>query len=183
MRLREIDAGGWARMLGGGLLVGALWTVLAVRDLDLPTVVVVFVGVALLVAVVAAVSAAWAAAGGYRAQRRLHAWVRGADVPAEVPVPVRIRYLRRVTERGAWFGWLGLALAVMNAWSGATAVLDSDDPWSSVFSFVAAATWAWLGASTVVFARRSMPRARLLLAEAEQEQADSWFERQDSDAS
>jgi len=181
MRLREIDAGGWARLLGLGVLFAGLWILLAVRDFTLPPVVVVLVAAAVLVVVVAGVIAIWAATGGYRRQRRLQAWVRGSDAPAEVPVPVRIRYLRQITERGAWFGWLGLALALLNAWNGATAILDGDYPWSSVFSFVATATWACLGVSTLVFARRSMPRVRQLLAEDEREQADNWFERHNAD--
>lgn len=181
MRLREIDAGGWARLLGLGLLTAGLWVLLAVKDFALTPVVVVLVAAAVLVVAVAVVIAIWAATGGYRRQRRLQAWVRGSDTPAAVPVPVRIRYLRRVTERGAWFGWLGLAIALLNAWSGATAVLDGDDPWTSVFSFVVAATWAWVGLATLVFARRSLPHARRLLAEDEREQADSWFEQRDAE--
>jgi hypothetical protein len=182
MRLREIDAGGWVRMLGAGLLAAGLWTLLAVRDFALAPVVVVLVAAAVLVVLVTAVVTSWAVTGGYRQRRRLEAWVRGSDVPAEIPVPVRIRYLRRVTERGAWVGWLSLVVALFNAVNGVSTVLEGQDPWSSVVSFVAAASFTGIGVSTLVFARRSMPRARLLLAEDEREQADTWFERQDDEA-
>ena len=181
MRLREIDAGGWVRLLGLGLLAAGLWTLLAVRDFALTPVVVVIVAGAVLVVVMAAVIGSWASAGGYRRQRRLQAWVRGSDAPVEVPAPVRIRYLRRITERGAWVGWFSIGLAGLNAVNGVITVLGGDDPWSSVFSFVTAVTWAFVGVSTLVFARRSMPRARQLLAAAELEQADSWFEQRDAE--
>ncbi|MCY1695343.1 hypothetical protein [Curtobacterium sp. SL109] len=181
MRLREIDTGGWVRLLGPGLLAAGLWTLLAVKDFALAPVVVVLVAAAVLVVLVAAVVTSWAVAGGYRQQRRLEAWVRGSDLPAEVPVPVRIRYLRRVTERGAWVGWVSLAAGLLNAVGGVTTVFEGEDPWSSVFSFVAAVSFTGIGVSTLVFARRSMPRARRLLAEDEREQADTWFERHDAE--
>jgi hypothetical protein len=134
MRLREIDAGGWVRLLGLGLLAAGLWTLLAVRDFALTPVVVVLVAAAVLVVVVVVVIAIWASAGGYRRQRRLQAWVRGSDAPAEVPVPVRIRHLRRITERGAWVGWFSIGLAGLNVVNGVITILGGDDPWSSVFS-------------------------------------------------
>jgi hypothetical protein len=182
MRLREIDAGGWARVLGVGLLTAALWTLVAMQDFGFTTPVVVLVGLALMVLVVAAVLVAWATSGGYRQRRVLRAWVRGADLAADVPVPVRIRYLRRANEGAGWFGWLGLVLVALNAWNGVWSVLHDDDPWSSVLPFAMTAIWGAVSVSTLVFVRRSLPRVRLLLAEAEQEQADSWFERRDESA-
>lgn len=164
MHLREIDLGGWIRAAAAALLCGFAAAVFASRfAIPMSTAVAVGVGAALLVTVLVVV--AWAATGGYAAQRALREWVRGGPAPVGVPTRRRVRWLAQFIDRAGWFAWLAVALAVLFFALVVPQLFDAAGWQNVVLAIFPGVLWAGLAVRVFAVERRHLPRARALYEE------------------
>jgi hypothetical protein len=177
MRLREIDAVGWLRVLTNAVVVPALWVVIVAGEWDMPL--VVLLGVALVIAAGSAVIGLrrWARMGGYAVLRSLERWVHDGPDPTAASNTLRIRYLLRRSDRGMGTAWLTLGGAALFLVIGGSGVRDGDAVPDTLLQFLTAASVGIDGVVQLVSARRWMPRIRQLLAETQEQRGSApWFE-------
>ncbi|MGY2899842.1 hypothetical protein ACVKXF_002490 [Curtobacterium sp. PvP017] len=169
--IRQLDAIGWAQLLGVPALFVGLWLMLVGLHFPemSPTVVLIVVAV-LAAAGFALILSGWSRFGGYDSYRAMDRWVRGGPDPTGVPVTIRRRFLRRQSDQGAVTGWIWISLAVLWAALAVPEVVQGDP--AAIGRGVVAVLWAVIGIVRVVFMRRWGARVDELVRETEAQMAD-----------
>jgi len=149
---RRYDAVAVLRLVGAPVIFTGLWLLLVRADFPaIASWINVVVSVILAVAGIVLVLVTWARFGGYRPHRTLRRWVRGGPDPTEVPLTVRLRFLRQQSAGSLAGGWLFLALGVL--WLGLAIPELIKGQQRAVLYIATAALWALGGTSKILFVR------------------------------
>jgi membrane protease YdiL (CAAX protease family) len=163
---RRYDAVAVLQLVGAPVIFTGLWLLLARADFPaIASWINVLVSVVLAMAAVVLVLVIWARFGGYRLYRTLRRWVRGGPDPTDVPLAVRLRFLRQQSAGSFAGGWLFLAVGVL--WLGLAIPELIEGQQRAVLYIATAALWAGGGASKILFVRHWGTRVEELIGRTE----------------